>query len=136
MPPSILSFFPHRIIGAGAVARSTFQKAMLTNDLTWVINPIDGVMNYAHGFPYYCISIALIMNKETAFGIVFNPALGEFYAARQGEGTQLNDMPIRVSGQDKLNNALVLQEYNSDMSENRTSGAMENAKRLIRKAQA
>ncbi|EDW18250.1 uncharacterized protein LOC6582061 [Drosophila mojavensis] len=126
----------HKIISAGVVARSPSQKVMLTNELTWVINPIDGVMNHAHGFPYYSITLALIMNKETTFGIVYNPALNEFYAARHGEGTQLNDMPIRVSGQDKLNSALVLQEYNSDMSENRTSGAMENAKRLIRKTQA
>ncbi|TDG44443.1 hypothetical protein AWZ03_009139 [Drosophila navojoa] len=126
----------HKIVSAGVVARSTSQKVILTNELTWVINPIDGVMNHAHGFPYYCITLALIMNKETAFGIVFNPALGEFYAARHGEGTQLNDTPIRVSGQDKLKSALVLQEYNSDMSEYRTSGAMENAKRLIKKTQA
>lgn len=93
-------------------------------------------MNFVHHFPYYCISVALLIDKETAFGIVFNPALQEFYTARKGKGAQLNDEPITTSGQQSLKSAMILQEYGSGMNESRTSASMENAKRLIRKTHA
>lgn len=64
----------------------------------WVIDPIDGTVNFIHGFPYYSISIALQKQGETVAGVVYSPRLNELYAAEAGRGAALNGEPLRVSG--------------------------------------
>ena len=73
----------------------------------WVIDPIDGTTNFVHGFPYYCVSVALRVDGETRVGVVSAPALGETYSAVRGEGAYVNDEPITVSDVTNLNDALV-----------------------------
>ncbi|EDV96884.1 uncharacterized protein LOC6556427 [Drosophila grimshawi] len=126
----------HKIIAEEAVSNSATGQVTLSSLPTWIIDPIDGTMNFVHHFPYYCISVALLIDKETAFGIVFNPPLQEFYVARKGTGAQLNDMPMHTTNQESLRGAMILQEYSSGMNESRTSASMENTKRLIQKTHA
>ena len=64
----------------------------------WVIDPIDGTVNFIHGFPYYSISIALQKQGKTVAGVVYSPRLNELYAAAAGHGAALNGQPLRVSG--------------------------------------
>ena len=64
----------------------------------WVIDPIDGTVNFIHGFPYYSISIALQKQGKTVAGVVYSPRLNELYAATAGHGAALNGQPLRVSG--------------------------------------
>ncbi len=64
----------------------------------WVIDPIDGTVNFIHGFPYYSISIALQKQGKTVAGVVYSPRLNELYAAAAGHGAALNSQPLRVSG--------------------------------------
>lgn len=80
--------------------------------------------------------MALLVKKDTAFGIVYNPPLKELYTARKGQGARLNDEPMTTSGQEELKNAMILQEYSSGMNDARTTAAMENAHRLIKKTHA
>lgn len=63
----------------------------------WVIDPIDGTVNFIHGFPYYSISIALQKQGKTVAGVVYSPRLNELYAAEAGRGASLNGQPLRVS---------------------------------------
>ncbi|XP_064548124.1 nucleolar protein dao-5 isoform X2 [Drosophila montana] len=134
---SILEKYPeHKVIAEEAVSQTESRQVTLTDAPTWIIDPIDGTMNFVHHFPYYCISVALMVDKQTAFGIVFNPPLQEFYTARKGKGAQLNNEPMQTSGQESLKSAMILQEYSSGMHESRTSASMENAKRLIGKTHA
>ncbi|RXJ00722.1 inositol monophosphatase [Anaerobacillus alkaliphilus] len=63
----------------------------------WVIDPIDGTTNFAHGFPLFCISIGVKYNDETVLGVVYVPKLGELYEAMKGYGAKLNGEPIQVS---------------------------------------
>ena len=67
------------------------------SDALWVIDPIDGTTNYAHGLPLWCISVALVYAGEIAFGLIFNPVSDEFYCAVRGQGASCNGQPIRVS---------------------------------------
>lgn len=82
------------------------EKIELTNAPTWIIDPIDGTMNFVHGLPHTCISVALLINKTTEIGIVYNPVLEQLFTARKGQGAFLNGAPIHVS--DKKGNLLFI----------------------------
>jgi len=72
----------------------------------WLIDPIDGTHNYAHGVPYYAVSIALLENGKPAFGVVYDPSHDECFAAGAGPAT-LNGEPIVVSTVDSIARAQV-----------------------------
>jgi myo-inositol-1(or 4)-monophosphatase len=60
------------------------------SDYKWIIDPLDGTVNFAHQVPICCISIALAFQDDIVLGIVFNPLTGEFFSAIKGRGAQLN----------------------------------------------
>ena len=78
-----------------------------TSDERWIVDPLDGTTNFAHGYPLFCISIAYERAGELLAGVVYAPALGECYATERGAGARLNDRPIAVSGIDELGHAMV-----------------------------
>jgi myo-inositol-1(or 4)-monophosphatase len=67
------------------------------SDYRWVVDPLDGTTNYAHGFPVFCVSIALQHLGETILGVVYDPMREELFTAERGTGAALNNRPIRVS---------------------------------------
>ncbi len=73
----------------------------------WVIDPIDGTANYAHGLTIYAVSIALMKNGVPQIGVVYAPELNELYFAKRGEGAELNEIPINVSGISTMNKSLI-----------------------------
>lgn len=66
-------------------------------DLVWVVDPIDGTVNYIHGTPRWCVSIALVEGGGVASGVIFAPDEHRLFAARRGHGAVLNGAPTRVS---------------------------------------
>ncbi|WP_312525194.1 inositol monophosphatase family protein [Paracoccus sp. (in: a-proteobacteria)] len=66
-------------------------------DQVWVVDPIDGTANFARAIPHFCISIAFVAGGEIQLGGIVNPALGETYLARLGQGATRNGQPIHVS---------------------------------------
>lgn len=75
--------------------------------LTWVIDPLDGTTNYAHNFPWFCVSIAVQHEGETVAGVVHHPILRETFFAEKGKGSWLNKKRLRVSSQKRLEDALL-----------------------------
>ncbi|MFN2529840.1 MAG: inositol monophosphatase family protein [Pyrinomonadaceae bacterium] len=73
----------------------------------WIIDPLDGTTNYAHGYPCFCVSIALERAGHLELGVVFDPTRNEMFAAERGEGATLNDRRIAVSNIEDLNRAMV-----------------------------
>lgn len=67
------------------------------SDYQWIIDPIDGTVNFAHGIPICCVSIGLKHRDELLLGVVYNPMMNELFFAEKGKGAFLNDRPIRVS---------------------------------------
>jgi myo-inositol-1(or 4)-monophosphatase len=67
------------------------------SEFKWIIDPIDGTVNFAHGIPICCVSIGLEKNGEVLMGAVYNPFLEEFFFAEKGKGASLNGIPISVS---------------------------------------
>ncbi|XP_015435719.1 PREDICTED: inositol monophosphatase 2-like [Dufourea novaeangliae] len=82
------------------------EKPELTDKPTWIIDPIDGTMNYVNSFPYTCISVGLTVCKEIVVGIIYNPLSSELYTAVKGEGAFLNGKPIKTSNVTELRKAL------------------------------
>ncbi len=71
-------------------------------EFTWLIDPLDGTINYFHGYPAFAISIALMEKGEVTLGAVYDPLRGEFFYAERGKGATLNNLPIHVSKSDRL----------------------------------
>ena len=74
---------------------------------TWVIDPLDGTSNYLHGFPHWCVSIALCEGAEPVHAVIFDPLRNELFTASRGHGAQLNGRKIRVSERKELDGALL-----------------------------
>jgi myo-inositol-1(or 4)-monophosphatase len=73
----------------------------------WVVDPLDGTMNFAHGFPFWCVSVALEHAGRLVVGVVHNPLSGETYSASVGRGATRDGQPIRVSAVTDLESSLV-----------------------------
>lgn len=89
------------------LAEESTGKQQLSADRTWIIDPIDGTTNFAHGFPVYCVSIALWENKKPEMAVVLEVSSGELFTALKGKGAFLNGDPITVSGLQSYEQALV-----------------------------
>jgi myo-inositol-1(or 4)-monophosphatase len=102
---TIQAAFPdHAILG-----RETGEKAGARTDSAsrWIVDPLDGSMNFIHGFPYYAVSIALVEAGELTHAVVLDPTRDELFTAIRGRGAQLNNAPIRTSGCTRLQEALI-----------------------------
>ena len=86
-------------------------------DARWIVDPLDGTTNYAHGLPIFCVSIALEKAGEVVLGVVHDPMREETYTAERGEGATLNDEPIRVSDTDEPIRALVATGFPYDRAQ-------------------
>ena len=73
----------------------------------WVIDPLDGTTNFIHGFPQYCVSIAVQFRGATAHGVIYDPSKNELFTASKGAGAFLDDRRIRVTKCAQLKEALV-----------------------------
>ena len=106
----IQSRFPlHEVLGeeggaapapAPAPARSTQHPAPST--FRWIIDPLDGTTNFAHGLALFCVSIALEIAGRVEIGVVYDPIGEELFVAERGQGARLNGVPMRVSSQAAL----------------------------------
>jgi myo-inositol-1(or 4)-monophosphatase len=93
----IRTAFPdHQLLGeeSGALTQDS--------DWKWIIDPIDGTVNFANGIPLNCVSIAVEKDKEIVMGCVYNPHLKELFFAEKGKGAILNEKPIRVSSKTEV----------------------------------
>ncbi len=77
------------------------------SDHLWIIDPLDGTTNFLHGFPQYCVSIALRHKGVLQQAVVYDPNRNELFTATRGAGAFLNDRRIRVSSLDRLDDALI-----------------------------
>ena len=92
--------FPtHGIIGE----EGTSFKAK--NDYTWYLDPLDGTINFIRGFPYFCVSVAVLKNNKPYIGVIYNPVTKELFSAQLNKGAYLNGKKIKVSKISKLSDA-------------------------------
>ncbi|MBS1760299.1 MAG: inositol monophosphatase [Bacteroidetes bacterium] len=123
----IKSTFPdHQILSEeiGALEQNSAYK--------WIIDPIDGTINFAHGIPLNCVSIGIEKNGEMIMAAVYNPHLNELFFAEKGKGATLNDKPIAVSQQTQTIKSCLVTGFPYTYI-NTPNGPLEIFERFIRK---
>ncbi|MEE9591309.1 MAG: inositol monophosphatase family protein [Thermodesulfobacteriota bacterium] len=111
------------------------KEEVSSSGYRWIIDPLDGTTNYAHGFPIFCISIAFEENGGVLLGVVYDPMLDELFMAEKGKGATLNERPITVSKTADLSSSLLATGFPYDI---RTSAKnnLDHFARFSLKAQA
>ncbi|TAJ26254.1 MAG: inositol monophosphatase [Nitrospirae bacterium] len=106
--------FPgHRIL---AEERGLYKGS--DDEYQWVIDPLDGTTNFAHGFPAYCVSIGLEYRGRCILGVVLDPTRRELFTAETGAGAFLNGKPLHVSKTPTLTTSLVVTGFAYDIRDN------------------
>lgn len=100
----------------------------------WIIDPLDGTVNFAHGFPMFCVSIAFEAEGMVQYGVVCDPLRDELFEARKGGGAYLNGQPISVSKTARLDRALLATGFPYDIRE-RLSETLARLERMLGVAQ-
>ncbi len=110
------------------------QGIVVQNDspYKWVIDPLDGTTNFAHGFPAYCVSIGVEYQRSCILGVVFDPTRQELFVGERGSGAFLNDQPIRISQTASLNAALVVTGFGYDIRETSNNNLEQFARFALR----
>jgi fructose-1,6-bisphosphatase/inositol monophosphatase family enzyme len=92
---------------SGATAARAGHAATSGIGRVWVVDPLDGTINYANGIPFFCVSIALVEHGRPVVGVVLDPVRGESFAATASSPATLDGEPIRASAKDKLSDFVV-----------------------------
>ena len=101
---TLLASYPdHAILAEEGTAKGANADA----ENIWIIDPLDGTTNFLHGFPQYCVSIALSQRGQVTHGVVYDPVRNDLFTATRGRGAFLNDRRIRVSKRHHLRDCLI-----------------------------
>ena len=111
MIATLRAAFPeHAIVGKEAgeiVSQIVGANRAGKNSLKWIVDPLDGTVNFRHGYPYFAVSIALTHGNEVTHAVVLDPVHDDLFTAIRGKGAQLNGTPIRTSTCVRIEEALV-----------------------------
>jgi myo-inositol-1(or 4)-monophosphatase len=102
------------------------------SEYKWIIDPIDGTINFANGIPICCVSIGLEQNGSMLMGAVYNPVLNEFFFAERGKGATLNDKKISVSNKTEVSTSCLVTGFPYTYLD-QPNGPLQVFERLIRK---
>ena len=111
----IRSYHPKHMILAEESGESV---AVIDGDRRWkwIIDPLDGTTNFAHGYPCFCVTLALEHDGEIVVGATFDPTRDEMFAAEKGRGATLNNKQMRVSETENLSDALLVTGFPYDVT--------------------
>jgi myo-inositol-1(or 4)-monophosphatase len=102
------------------------------NAVRWIIDPIDGTLNFAHGLPIWCVSIGVEVDGIVECGAIYNPNLDELFSVRRGRGAFLNDEPIHVSDLSNEHKSLYVTGFPYNVNEN-PGNVIEQFAKFLRK---
>ena len=89
---AIKTHYPtHFFIGEESYSKGASRDYLVTNAPTWIVDPLDGTVNFTHAFPMFCVSIALVLNNKPIIGVIYAPLLNQLFTACVGKGAWLNE---------------------------------------------
>jgi len=130
-----LKFPDHKFIGEENVSNDGLIKDY-TNAPTWIIDPIDGTMNFIHSNPLVCTSVGLTINRKLVAGVVNCPLVGLMYTAIKGKGSWVNGKPLKTSGVKDISKAMMIMEMPVGANKQKKEIAMSNLTEMLDKAHA
>ncbi len=101
---TLLTAYPHHAIWAEESGKVHGTQG---SDSVWIIDPLDGTTNFIHGFPVYCISIALSVRGKVEQAVIYDPSRNDLFTATRGRGAYMNDRRMRVSKRIDLRHCLI-----------------------------
>lgn len=124
----IAKAFPEHAILAEESGRNRTESSYV-----WIIDPLDGTTNYAHGYPAFCVSIGLEVDGQPILGAIYDPNRDELFSARHRGGAFLNRKRIQVSAEAKLSRSLLATGFPYDIAESRIDN-LDNFARMYKAA--
>lgn len=119
------AFPTHRFLGEEG-ARGADDTTGHTPEFGWIVDPLDGTTNYAHGYPHFAVSIALEQCGTVILGVVYDPMRDELFVAERGAGATLNGVPLHVSKIDRLIRGLLATGFPYDIDQRGETAALWN----------
>jgi myo-inositol-1(or 4)-monophosphatase len=101
----------------------------------WILDPLDGTTNYAHGYPFFCVSLALEKDGQIIWGIIYDPLREEMFTAEAGRGATVNGTALQVSATKNIQRSFICTGFPYDMQENAEDN-LRNFSRFAKIAQA
>ena len=101
-----------------AILAEESGHGMTVSEYQWVIDPLDGTTNFAHGIPIFSVTMSLMKNNSPVVGVVYDPLRDEMFSVEVGQGATLNDQRIQVSSQAKLGDAVISTGFPYDLRTN------------------
>jgi len=133
---SISEKFPtHKFVGEETVS-SGKGKEEITDDPTWIVDPIDGTTNFVARVPHLAIAIGFAIKKQVVVGVVFNPVLDEMFTAVRGVGAFKNDVPIKVSKCENTKHAVVATGFPYDRTPENLDKVLHTVKNVLMNVRA
>ena len=114
----IIAFIKERFPDHSFLAEEGGGSPPKPDQIQWIIDPLDGTVNFAHSIPMFAVSIAAQKNQETLFGVVYHPLLHELFVAEKGKGAFLNGKRLEVTEIKNLNEAFIATGFPYDVAEN------------------
>ncbi|ESO95084.1 hypothetical protein LOTGIDRAFT_178401 [Lottia gigantea] len=109
----IMKKYPHhKFIGEETVSADG-SACSLTDDFTWIIDPVDGTTNFVHSIPEVAFSCGILVNKQVVIGVIYVPILDQMYTAKKGQGSFVNGKKLSVSSVKELKSAAIIMEGGS-----------------------
>lgn len=106
-----------------------------SSSFKWIIDPLDGTTNYAHGYPCFCVSLAIEYEEEVLYGAVYDPVKDELFTAEKGKGAFINGKAIKTSSTKQLDQSLLCTGFPYDVRDDMDSNIL-NFRTFLMKAQA
>jgi len=130
----IVSFLQRESPVSGSLAEERSEIAGRGAD-RWILDPLDGTTNFAHGYPFFCVSLALERAGQVMWGAVLDPLRDELFSACRGRGALCNGSAVRVSGTSRLDQAMLCTGFPYDVHDSAVDN-LDNFARVIKQARA
>jgi len=119
----------HKFIGEESTAGGA--ECNLTDEPTWIIDPIDGTTNFVHRLPQIVICLGFCLNGKPTAGIIYNPIQDQLFTAIRGQGAYCNDVRLKVSTETDLTQSLIMTELGSSREEEIMNKVFANMKSIL-----
>lgn len=108
------SFLGEEGVEPGPEASAKALEEVSASEYLWIVDPIDGTTNFVHGFPFFCVSIALAYQGEVIVGVVYDPVRDELFVAEKGKGAYVRGKRMGVSSESTLRGSLIATGFPAD----------------------
>lgn len=115
---SIISTIKAHFPDHGFLAEESGKSGLKEAPVTWIIDPLDGTVNFANHIPVFSISIAAMVNNSVVCGVIYQPIVHELFVAEKGKGAYLNGMPLRVSSAENFDQSIMATGFPYNVNEN------------------